>query len=133
MLRAALTSALLVYAQATQRKRAWLLRLSGAACPHAEQRWLVWAGLTFWTRAGAFCSRRRTSWPQLEEAIPRLRAALAVTFRLGASAVPLADQVMPAMCRSSTRMTSNRPAMAVVVFSHQSLRRSVSRARSRAA
>src|SRR5437764_5685176 len=43
---AALTSALSVYAQAMQRKRAWLWRLSGARCPHAGQRWLVNAGLT---------------------------------------------------------------------------------------
>ena len=36
------------------------------------------------------------------------------------------------ICRSSTRITSNRRAMPVLVFSAQSLRRSVSRARSRA-
>jgi len=32
-----------VYPQATQRNRAWLLRLPAAMCPHAEQRWLVYA------------------------------------------------------------------------------------------
>src|SRR6516164_2704759 len=62
---AALTSALSVYAQATQRKRAWLSRLSCARCPHAEQRWLVNAGLTFSTLPGALSSRRRASRPQL--------------------------------------------------------------------
>src|SRR5438046_1267423 len=81
---AALTSALSVYAQATQRKRAWLLRLSGARCPHAEQRWLVNAGLTFSTLPGALSSRRRASRPQPERLIPRFRAALAATLRPGA-------------------------------------------------
>jgi len=41
MLIAAFTSALQAQLQATQRKMAWLSRLSGATCPHAEQRWLV--------------------------------------------------------------------------------------------
>jgi hypothetical protein len=46
MFLAAFTSALQAYPQATQRKRAWLSRLSAAMCPHAEQHWLVYAGLT---------------------------------------------------------------------------------------
>jgi len=41
MFLAAFTSALLAKPQATQAKIAWLLRLSAATCPHAEQRWLV--------------------------------------------------------------------------------------------
>ena len=64
--------------------------------------------------------------------IPRFSPALARTFRPGFSRVPLADRVMFPIFRSSTRITSNRRAMSVETFSAQSLRRSVSRARSRA-
>jgi hypothetical protein len=66
MFLAAFTSALQAKPQATHRKRAWLSRLSDAMCPHAEQRWLVNAGLIFSTRPGALSSRRRTSRPQPE-------------------------------------------------------------------
>jgi hypothetical protein len=41
MFMAAFTSALQAKLQATQAKRAWLLRLSAATCPHAEQRAVV--------------------------------------------------------------------------------------------
>jgi len=44
MLLAAFASALPAYPQAVQRNSAWLSRLSAAACPHAEHRWLVNAG-----------------------------------------------------------------------------------------
>src|SRR5690242_11876900 len=125
---AALTSAFSVYAQATQRKRAWLSRLSDATCPHAEQRWLVNAGLTLSTLPGALSSRRRASRPQPERLIARFRAALAATLRPGALIVPRAERVMLLMRRSSMRITSKRRAISVEVFSHQSLRRSASRA-----
>ena len=46
----------------------------------------------------------------------------------GSPRVPFADRVMFLICRSSTRITSNRRAMSVLAFSAQSLRRSVSRA-----
>jgi hypothetical protein len=87
---AAFTSAFSVYAQATQRKRAWLSRLSAAMCPHAEQRWLVNVGLTFSTLPGALSSRRRTSRPQPERLISRFSPVFWRTLRPGASAVPLA-------------------------------------------
>ena len=116
--------------QATQRKRAWLLRLSAAMCPHAEQRWLVKCGLTLSTRSGALSSRRRTRRPQPDRRISRLSPALARTFLPGFWAVPLAERVIPATCRSSTRITSNRRARSVEVFSVQSRRVSASRARS---
>jgi hypothetical protein len=103
---AALTSAFSVYPQATQRKRAWLSRLSDARCPQAEQRWLVNAGLTLSILPGALSSRRRTSRPQPERLIPRFRAALAATLRPGALIVPLAERVMFLMRRSSTRIAS---------------------------
>ena len=44
MFRAAFTSALSAYPQATQWKNAWFSRLSAATCPHAEHCWLVYAG-----------------------------------------------------------------------------------------
>ena len=46
--------------------------------------------------------------------------------------VPFADRVMAPIRRSSTLITSNRRAISVLALSAQSLRRSVSRARSRA-
>ena len=65
------------------RKTAWLLRDFGSTCPHAEQRWLVNAGLIFSTRPGAFSSRRRARRPQPDRRISRLSPALARTFRPG--------------------------------------------------
>ena len=62
----------------------------------------------------------------------RFSPALARTLRPGSSRVPFADRVMAAIFRSSTPITSNRRAMPVDTFSAQSLRRSLSRARSRA-
>ena len=44
---AAFTSALQAYPQAVQRKSAWLSRDFRSTCPHAEQRWLGYAGGTF--------------------------------------------------------------------------------------
>jgi len=114
--------------QATQAKWAWLLRLSAAMCPHAEHRWLVYAGLIFSIRLGALSSRRLASRPQPDAAISRFSPALARMFRPGASVVPLAERVMLAMRRSSTRITSNRRARSVETFSHQSFRASASRA-----
>ena len=132
MFLAAFTSALSAYPQAVHTNRAWLSRESAFTCPHAEHRWLVNAGLIFSTRPGAFSSSRRTSSPHPDRKIPRFSPALARTFRPGLSRVPFADRIMFLILRSSTRMTSNRRAMLVLVFSAQSLRRSVSRARSRA-
>src|SRR3984957_18319492 len=132
MLRAAFTLALQAYPQAVHRKRAWLSRDLPSTCPHAEHRWLVYAAGTFSTRPGALPSSRRTSRPQPDREIPRFSPVLALTLRPGCSAVPFADRVMLLMFRSSTRITSKRRAMPVDVFSHQSLRRSVSRAFSRA-
>jgi len=53
MFLAAFTSALQAKPQAVHRKPAWLSRDSGSTCLHAEQRWLVNAGLIFSTRPGA--------------------------------------------------------------------------------
>src|SRR5690348_18118834 len=55
--------------------RSWLLRLSAAMCPHAEQRWLVYAAVTFSIRPGAFSSSLRTSSPQPDAAISRFSPA----------------------------------------------------------
>jgi len=107
MLIAAFTSAWQAYPQAVHWKAAWLLRAFGSTCPHAEQRWLVNAGSTFSTRPGAFSSRRRASRPHPDRRMPRFSPALAL-------------------------IKSNRRARSVLAFSAQSLRRSVSRARSRA-
>ena len=49
--------------------------------------------------------------------IPRFSPVLARTFRPGFSRVPLADRVMLPIFRSSMRITSNRRAMPVLVFS----------------
>ena len=132
MLRAAFTSALPAYPQAAHRNRAWLSRDLPSTCPHAEHRWLVYAAGTLSTRPGALSSSRRTSSPQPDREIPRFSPVLARTLRPGRSTVPFADRVMFLMLRSSTRITSNRRAMPVDVFSHQSRRRSVSRAFRRA-
>jgi hypothetical protein len=132
MFLAAFTSALQAYPQAVHRKLAWLSREFRSTCPHAEQRWLVYAGLIFCTRPGALSSRRRTSSPQPLSRMARFSPALARTFEPGPAVVPLADRVMLAIFRSSTRMTSNLRARLVEVFSHQSFRASASRALSRA-
>ena len=133
MFLAAFTSALQAYPQAVHRKTAWLSRDFRSTCPHAEQRWLVNAGLIFSTRPGALSSSRRTSRPQPgPQDAPGSARPSGRTFRPGFSRVPLAERVMFLICRSSTRITSNRRAMSVLAFSAQSLRRSVSRALSRA-
>jgi hypothetical protein len=132
MFLAAFTSALQAKPQAVHVKHAWLSRDFLSTCPHAEQRWLVKCGLIFSTRPGAFSSRRRTSRPQPDRMISRLSPVLARTLRPGLSRVPFADRIMLPIWRSSTRIRSNRRAMPVLAFSAQSLRRSVSRARSRA-
>jgi hypothetical protein len=132
MFLAAFTSAWQAYPQAMHRKTAWLSRDFGSTCPHAEHRWLVNAGLIFSTLPGAFSSRRRTSRPHPDRRMPRFSPDLARTLRPGASRVPFADRVMVPIFRSSTLITSNRRARSVDAFSAQSLRRSVSRARSRA-
>ena len=64
--------------------------------------------------------------------MPRFSPAFGRTLRPGFSRLPVADRVMLPIRRSSTRITSNRRTMPVLAFSAQSLRRSVSRARSRA-
>ncbi len=132
MFLAAFTSALQAYPQAVHANRAWLSREFASTCPHAEQRWLVYAGLIFCTRAGALSCSRRTSRPQHDRMISRFSPALARTFRPGFAVVPRAERVMVAIFRSSTRIRSNRRAMPVLAFSAQSLRRSLSRALSRA-
>jgi hypothetical protein len=60
--------------------------------------------------------------------IERFSPALARTFVPGAPIVPLAERVMVPIFRSSTAIMSKRRARSVLVFSVQSLRRSVSRA-----
>ena len=70
--------------------------------------------------------------PPRPPVFPGSARPLARTFRPGSSRVPLANRVMFLIFRSSTLITSNRRAMPVLVFSAQSLRRSVSRVRSRA-
>ena len=54
MFLAAFTSACSVKLQARQAKTAWLLRLPAATFPHALQHCEVYAGLTLWTRPGAY-------------------------------------------------------------------------------
>src|SRR5437879_3138486 len=66
MFLAAFTSALSAYPQAVQQKVAWLSRLSAATCPHAEHCWLVYAGLTFSTRPGAFPGASELALQQLQ-------------------------------------------------------------------
>ncbi len=127
---AAFTSALQAYPQAVHTKHAWLSRDFGSTCPHAEHRWLVKCGLIFWIRPGAFSSRRRTSRPQPDRMISRFSPAFCRTFRPGSAMVPLAERVMLATRRSSTRIRSNRRARSVEVFSAQSRRASASPARS---
>ncbi len=127
MFLAAFTSALQTKPQTVQTKRAWLSRDSESTCPHAEHRWLVKAGLIFSTWPGAFSSSRRTSSPQPDRRISRLSPDLARTFLPGLPAVPLAERVMFLIWRSSTLIRSNRRTMAVLAFSAQSLRLSVSR------
>ena len=87
---------------------------------------------TFSIRPGAFSSSRRTSSPHPERWISRFNPAFAATFRPGTCTVPRAERVIALTFRFSTRITSNRRARSVEVFSHQSLRRSASRAFSRA-
>ena len=125
---AAFTSAFWVKLQATQQKRAWLLRLSDATNPHAEHRWLVYAGRIFSILPGALSSKRRTNSPHPERWMPPLSPAFARTRRPGLSLVPLAERIIAVMFRSSTLITSNLRARLVLVFSTQSLRLSVSRA-----
>jgi hypothetical protein len=108
MFLAAFTSAWQAKPQAVHRNRAWLSRESRSTCPHAEHRWLVNAGLIFSTRPGALSSSRRTSRPHPDPRMARFSPALARTFRPGFSRVPLADRVMFVICRSSTRIRSNR-------------------------
>jgi hypothetical protein len=90
------------------------------------------------THPGKHCPSRElnkslwTWWTPPTPPRERFRPAFWATFRPGASAVPFGERVMAPMSRSSTRITSNRRAMSVEVFSTQSLRRSVSRAFSRA-
>jgi hypothetical protein len=57
--------------------------------------------------------------------MPRFSPALARTFRPGFSAVPAAEWIMALIFRFSTQIASNRWAKYVLVFSTQSLRRSV--------
>jgi len=72
MFLAAFTSALQAYPQAVHANCAWLSREFASTCPHAEQRWLVYAGLIFSTRLGALSCSRRTSRPQPDRRISRL-------------------------------------------------------------
>ena len=129
MFLAAFTSAWPAKPQAVHRNTAWLSRESRSTRPHAEHRWLVNAGLTFSTGPGALSSSRRTSSPHPERSISWFSPALARTLRPGFSRVPFADRVMLPICRSSTRIRSNRRAMPVLAFSAQSWRRSLARAR----
>ena len=130
MLRAALTSALHGSApQATHWKTAWLLRFSGATCPQWEHRCDVYAAGTVSSRPWALCLSRATSSPHPWRLIARLRPRFCATWVPGHSRVPRAERVIARTFKSSTRMVSKRRATSVVVFSTQSRRRSVSRAR----
>ena len=111
MLMAAFTSALQAKPQAVHRNTAWLSREPRSTRPHAEHRWLVNAGLIFSTRPGALSSSRRTSSPHPDRQDPPVQPGLGRTLRPGFSRVPFADRVMFLICRSSTRITSNRRAM----------------------
>ena len=121
MFLAAFTSAWPAKPQAVQAKRAWLSRDFASTCPHAEHRWLVYAGLIFSTRPGAFSCSRCTSNPQHDRRISRFSPAFWPTLRPGLPAVPLAERVMPFMFRSSTQITSNLRARSVLTFSAQVL------------
>ncbi len=114
--------------QASHSKTAWLLRFPGATCPHAEQRCDVYAAGICSTRPKALCCNRVTSWPQPLRLIARLSPRFWATPVPGFSRVPRAERVIARTSSSSTLMTSNRRARSVVVFSTQSLRRSLSRA-----
>ncbi len=86
MFLAAFTSALQAYPQAVQANTAWLSRLLADTCPHAEQRWLVYAGGTFSTRPGALSSRRRaTGYPR---GVRQLPAPLREAGHLPSSGTP---------------------------------------------
>ena len=134
MFRAAFTSAFALCPQATHSNLAWLLRLSAAmrwqalglrrvrSCDLLD----VYAAVTFSTLPGALCSNRAASRPHPDFRMPRLRPALAATFRPGFCTVPRAERVIPLMLRFSTRITSNLRARLVLVFATQSLRRSPS-------
>ena len=130
MLRAAFTSALHGPAlQATHWKTAWLLRFSGAMCPHWEHRCDVYAAGTNSRRPEALYLSRATKSPQPWRLIWRLRPRFCATLVPGCSRVPRAGRVMARTFKSSTRTVSKRRARSVVVVSTQSRRRSVSRAR----
>ena len=120
MSRAGFTSALSWCRQATHRESGWFLRDSRAMCWPALQVCQVYAGLIFSIRPGVFCFGRVSSAPQPRVWMPRLSPAFARTPRSGLAMVPRAGRVMPAMLRSSTRVTSKRRARSVVVFSHGS-------------
>ena len=108
---AAFTSALQANLQATQRKRAWLPRLSDATCPHALHRCDVYAGGTFSTRPGALSSSRRTKSPQPEPGSTGSGRLFCATFAPGWSAVPSRRNGSFRLdLQSSTRITSNRRA-----------------------
>jgi phytoene dehydrogenase-like protein len=81
MFLAAFMSALSVKRQAVHRKTAWLSRDFGSTCPHAEQRWLVYAGLIFSTRPGAFSSSLRTRIPQPEARMREIGQVLGPMLR----------------------------------------------------
>ena len=78
------------------------------------------------------CVNRATSSPHPWRLISRLRPRFCATRVPGHSGVPRAERVIARTFKSSTRMVSKRRARSVLVFSTQSRRRSVSRARSRA-
>ena len=129
MLRAAFTSALHGPAlQAMHSKTAWLLRFSGATCPHAEHCCDVYAAGICSTRPNALCCKRAASRPQPLWLISRLRPRFCATHRPGCFTVPRAVRVIARTSRASMRIVSKRRAMSVVAFSTQSLRRSLSRA-----
>ena len=132
MLRAAFTSVLAWCPQAVHTNSAWLLREFLSTCLQVLQVCDVYAGLIFWTRPGALCSSRVTSWLQPAARMPRFSPAFWRTLRPGLAVVPRAERVMLLTRRSSTLITSNERARVVDVVSTQSVRRSVCRAVRRA-
>ena len=84
----------------------WLSRALRSTTPHAQQRWLVNAGLTYSTRPAALWARRPANRLQPGRRIDRFNPAFCRTWRPGWAIVPRALRVMVATRRSSRRIRS---------------------------
>src|SRR5205807_10127648 len=114
--------------QDTQMKSAWLLRDFFSIHPQALHRREVYGAGTSSTRPGALCSVRWRSRPHPWARMARFSPAFCRTCLPGCSNVPFAEAVMFLMSSFSNLIRSKVRASVVLVFSHQSLRRSASRA-----